>query len=99
MVPDGLGVWQEGERRITFCLEYDRSTEPLARPADKLRRYEKLRAAVTDPFVVLFSFATARREASARQALAKTGLPLSPRAHVGERGGRTERFGYRSNLP
>jgi hypothetical protein len=42
----------EGQRQIVFCLEYDHSTEPLDRHVEKLRRYDRLRKIMSDPFVV-----------------------------------------------
>jgi Replication-relaxation len=43
--PDGLGVSEEGGASVTFCLEYDRSTETLERLQKKLSGYEDLQAA------------------------------------------------------
>ncbi len=43
--PDGLGVWEEGGAQLTFCLEYDRSTETLERLEKKLKSYEELQIA------------------------------------------------------
>jgi hypothetical protein len=40
--PDGLGVWEEADYRVVFCLEYDRSTETPERLEKKLKGYEDL---------------------------------------------------------
>jgi hypothetical protein len=34
--PDGVGIWEERGAQVTFCLEYDRSTETLERLDKKL---------------------------------------------------------------
>ncbi len=36
--PDGLGIWEERHARVTFCLEYDRSSE---RPSSVARRRDE----------------------------------------------------------
>lgn len=43
--PDGVGVWREGDATVTFCLEYDRGTEPLGRISAKAHDYERLERA------------------------------------------------------
>lgn len=43
--PDGVGVWREGEATVTFCLEYDRGTEPLGRISAKADDYARLERA------------------------------------------------------
>jgi hypothetical protein len=79
--PDGLGVWEEDGTRIGFLLEYDRSTEPLSRLADKLPGYEKLRLALDNDFYwLIFVFRSERREAGARAALANAPVPVATAA-------------------
>ncbi|MHB8497716.1 MAG: replication-relaxation family protein [Acidimicrobiales bacterium] len=68
--PDGLGIWEERDARVTFCLEYDRSTETLERLEKKLKSYEDLQIASGYSYWVLFCFGHPRREAGARRALA-----------------------------
>ena len=70
--PDGLGRWEEASTRIEFFLEYDRSTEQRDRLVAKMPGYEELECALGRSRWVLFSFATPRREACARAALAGT---------------------------
>ncbi len=70
--PDGLGTWEENGSEVAFFLEYDRSTESLDRLAAKMPAYEALERALGHGRWVLVSFATPRREAGARAALAST---------------------------
>jgi hypothetical protein len=51
--PDGLGLWQEAGASLTFCLEYDRGSEPLGRLAAKAADYKRLEAAWGVAFWVL----------------------------------------------
>jgi DNA-binding CsgD family transcriptional regulator len=73
--PDGMGIWAEGGRDIAFLLEYDTGTEHLPQLAGKLLGYADL---ARDPggqafrIPILFCFPTARREQTARNALAAT---------------------------
>jgi len=81
--PDGLGVWAEGGRPIAFMLEYDTGSEHLAQLAGKLDGYAKL-AEVTLQYhqqvpLLLFCFLTARREQTARRALAASADSLGLR--------------------
>jgi predicted transcriptional regulator len=78
--PDGLGIWEEGGAKITFCLEYDRSTETLERLEKKLRSYEDLQIASGYAYWVLFCFGHPRREAGARRALAQSTVPVATAA-------------------
>jgi hypothetical protein len=79
--PDGLGVWEEAGTSVGFLLEYDRSTEPLSRLADKLPGYEKLRLALDNDFYrLIFVFRSERREAGARAALAQSPVPTATAA-------------------
>ena len=78
--PDGLGVWEEGGALVTFCLEYDRSTETLERLEKKLKSYEDLQIASGYAYWILFSFGHPRREAGARRALAQSTVPVATAA-------------------
>jgi len=72
--PDGLGVWHEDGASVTFCLEYDRGSEPLGRLAAKAADYARLESAWGIPFWVLVVVPGPRREAGARAALSGEGL-------------------------
>lgn len=76
VIPHGYGVWRQDGRAVEFYLEYDRHTETRARLAAKLDRYAELNETTGRNTPVLFCFATARREASVRRALA--GSPVPP---------------------
>ena len=78
--PDGLGVWEEGGAQVTFCLEYDRSTETLERLEKKLKSYQDLQIASGYAYWVLFCFGHPRREAGARRALAQATVPVATAA-------------------
>ncbi len=69
--PDGYGVWLEASRRLPFLLEWDCSTEPGARLAEKLPGYHKLARLAASPTWLLFRFPSVRREAEARKALVR----------------------------
>jgi len=75
--PDGLGIWEERDAQVTFCLEYDRSTETLERLEKKLKSYEDLQLASGYAYWVLFGFGHSRREAGARRALAQATVPVA----------------------
>jgi hypothetical protein len=75
--PDGLGMWEEGSSRVTFCLEYHRSTETLDRLAKKLKGYEDLQVTTGQPYWILFSFRHPRREAGAWRVLADATVPVA----------------------
>jgi hypothetical protein len=69
--PDGLGIWAQDGRDIAFLLEYDAGTEHLPQLTGKLPGYAehaRHNSAFTMP--ILFCFPTARRERTARTALA-----------------------------
>lgn len=83
--PDGFGVWEEDGARVEFFLEYDRSTEPLDRIVAKMPGYEDLERALGRWRWVLFSFASPRREAGARLALAGTTALVATSARAGGR--------------
>ncbi|MGB6453974.1 MAG: replication-relaxation family protein, partial [Streptosporangiaceae bacterium] len=72
--PDGLGVWAEHERQVTFLLEYDTGSEHLPQLAGKLAGYGRLASAMADVNhtcpLLLFCFPGPRREQAARRALA-----------------------------
>lgn len=74
--PDGAGTWAEDGQAVSFLLEYDTGTEHLAVLAGKLDGYAVLAAGLAwhgqpSP-VLLFCFASPRREQTARRALAAT---------------------------
>ncbi|MDA8291182.1 MAG: replication-relaxation family protein [Actinomycetota bacterium] len=75
--PDGYGVWRAHGSECAFFLEYDRGTETHERLAGKLDGYAMLGAATPDPFVVLFVFVGAKREAQARRTFAGTPVPVA----------------------
>ena len=75
--PDGLGVWAQDGTDIAFLLEYDTGTEHLPQLVGKLTGYAEqagTNTVLTMP--LLFCFPTARREQSARKALAATAASL-----------------------
>src|SRR3984885_10767565 len=75
--PDGLGIWAQDGTDIAFLLEYDSGTEHLPQLVGKLTGYAEqagTNTALTMP--LLFCFPTARREQSARKALAATAASL-----------------------
>ena len=81
--PDGAGTWAQDGRQVRFLLEYDTGTENLSVLAGKLDGYQALASAMAwnDQVcrVVLFCFTSARREQSARRALATTREALALR--------------------
>ncbi len=81
--PDGLGVWQEADRSVIFCLEYDRGSEPLGRLAAKAADYARLEAAWGVAFWVLVVVPGPRREAGARAALSGEGLAIATTTQPG----------------
>ena len=80
--PDAFGEWQEGPRRLEFFVEYDRGTETLARLVDKLGGYERFEAERGASSWVVFAFTSARREQTARRALAGSTVPVATAALV-----------------
>jgi len=83
--PDGLGVWHEAGGSVTFCLEYDRGSEPLGRLAAKAADYARLEAAWGVPFWVLLVVPGPRREHGARAALSGEGLAIAITTQPGAR--------------
>jgi len=83
--PDGVGVWREGDAAVTFCLEYDRGTEPLRRISTKADDYARLERAWTIPFWLLVVVPGPRRERGVRAALAGTGLAVATATRSGAR--------------
>jgi hypothetical protein len=81
--PDGLGLWREGDAEVTFCLEYDRGSEPLWRLAEKAADYARLEVAWGVPFWLLVVVPGPRREAGARSALAGEGLAIATTTQPG----------------
>jgi len=75
--PDGLGVWHEAGGSVTFCLEYDRGSEPLGRLGAKAVDYARLESGWAVPFWVLVVVHGPRREAGARAALSGEGLAIA----------------------
>jgi Replication-relaxation len=80
--PDGWGIWEEAGRSVEFFVEYDRGTETLGRLVDKLGAYERFEAERGVTAWVLFAFTSARRERSARVALAASTVPVATAALV-----------------
>jgi len=78
--PDGLGIWQERDTHVIFCLEYDRSTETLERLEKKLKSYEDLQVASGSAYWILFCFGHPRRESGARRVLAEATVPVATAA-------------------
>jgi len=72
--PDSLGIWAEHGQHATFMLEYDTGSEHLPQLTGKLPGYGRLAQAMAEAGhvcpLLLFCFATARREQVARRALA-----------------------------
>jgi hypothetical protein len=73
--PDGAGTWADGDRQVRFLLEYDTGSESLPALTGKLDGYQALAEAAATRNneacpVVLFCFASPRREQTARRALA-----------------------------
>jgi hypothetical protein len=75
--PDGVGVWREGESTVTFCLEYDRGSEPLGRLSEKTTDYARLERAWGVPFWLLVVVPGPRRERGVRAALSGHGLAVA----------------------
>lgn len=75
--PDGIGLWQENDRRVLFAVEYDRGTETLGRLAGKLEDYLLLETALGWQFWLLVSVRGPRREAGARARLGRHGLAVA----------------------
>jgi predicted transcriptional regulator len=69
--PDGLGMWEEAGNRIVFCLEYDRSTETLARLGKKLKSYEDLQIASGLAYWICFCFRHPRRFRQSRKSASR----------------------------
>jgi hypothetical protein len=78
--PDGLRIWEERDTHVTFCLEYDRSTETLERLEKKLKSYENLQIASGSAYWILFCFGHSRRESGARRLLAEATVPVATAA-------------------
>jgi Replication-relaxation len=72
--PDGLGVWADHGRVVTFVLEYDTGMEHLPQLTAKLPGYGQLAKTLADADrtcpLLLFCFPSPRREQTARTALA-----------------------------
>ena len=62
VVPDGHGVWSEGQRTVGFYLEHDTAAEGLRRLLDKLRRYELFLAKGGPRYPVLLWLHSSARE-------------------------------------
>ena len=84
--PDGWAIWRDGGDELEFFLEYDRGTETLAALAAKLPGYESLEADRGVAAWVLFAFPTARREGTARRALAAATVAVATAALDGSAG-------------
>jgi hypothetical protein len=77
---DAWGRWEEWGRTVEFFLEYDRGTEALRRLAERLSGYERLESERGASAWVLFAFESARRERTARAALAGATVPVATAA-------------------
>ena len=75
--PDGIGVWHQDGRRLTFALEYDRGSETLGRLGRKGFDYADLETVSGWPFTVLVVLPGPRREIGARAALGRHGLAVA----------------------
>lgn len=76
--PDGFARLQgPGGGSLELVLELDLGTENRGRLEDKMERYRVLARAATAPDVVLFCFPSEAREASARQVLGGTPMPVA----------------------
>jgi hypothetical protein len=75
--PDGFARIQDAGGSLEFVLELDLGTENRGRLEDKMERYRVLARAATAPDVVLFCFPSEAREASARQVLGGTAMPVA----------------------
>jgi len=75
--PDGFGRLDHAGGSVDFVLELDLGTENRGRLEDKMERYRVLARAETAPDVVLFCFPSEAREASARQVLGGTSMPVA----------------------
>ena len=68
---------------MTFCLEYDRGTETLARLGSKADDYARLEEAWGVELWLLVVVPGPRREAGARAALGGWGLAVATTTHAG----------------
>lgn len=75
--PDAWGMWQEDGRTVEFFVEYDRGTAALRRLAGDLAGYERFEHDRGVTAWVLFAFTSARREQTARDALAGATVPVA----------------------
>jgi hypothetical protein len=75
--PDGYGRWREHQTQLDFFLEYDRGSELLGRLAAKLPGYHALAQASEIATPLLVWLPTQAREATARQALSGSSLPMA----------------------
>ncbi|WP_344505978.1 replication-relaxation family protein [Dactylosporangium maewongense] len=73
VVPDGHGVWREGDHTVAFYLEYDTGTETLSTVAAKLPAYRRVQDLGGPRWPVLFVLPSRLREGNLRQRLAATG--------------------------
>jgi hypothetical protein len=83
--PDGWGRWREGAELVEFFVEWDRGTEALHRLVAKLEGYERFEAERGAAAWVLFVLPSARREGTARAALAGAGVAVATAAAEGGR--------------
>lgn len=78
--PDAYLEWSAGSHAVECFVEFDRGTERLHRLTAKLAGYERFEAERGAAAWVLFAFISARREATARRALAGATVPLATAA-------------------
>jgi Replication-relaxation len=75
--PDGFGRLEGPDGALELLLELDLGSEIRGRLEEKMERYRALSRAETAPDVVVFCFPTEAREASARQVLGGTPMPVA----------------------
>jgi hypothetical protein len=75
--PDGFARLEHAGGSLELLLELDLGTEIRPRLEEKMDRYRALARAATAPDVVVFCFPSEAREASARQVLGGTPMPVA----------------------
>jgi len=75
--PDGFARLEGPDGSLELLLELDLGTEIRGRLEEKMERFRALSRAATAPDVVVFCFPSEAREASARQVLGGTPMPVA----------------------